>query len=448
MAKKIRIGTGAGYSGDRIEPAVDLAKLGNLDYLVFECLAERTIAQAYHRKLEDPKKGYDTLLEERMRRILPSCAENKTKIITNMGAANPRAAADKVLDLIKEMELDNLKVGVILGDDILKQLLTRDFAKLRNPKEVLDIKDRVISANAYLGSFPIIEALIQDADIVITGRTCDPSLFLAPMMFEFGWKEDDWDKMGFGIAISHLLECGAQVTGGYFADPGFKDVEDLANLGFPIAEVSENCEAFITKLQDAGGEVSLRTCKEQILYEVHDPGSYFTSDGVSDFTKIKLEEIEKNVVKVTGGGGGERPKKLKVSIGFRNGYIGEAQISYVGEGAKKRAELAAQILLERFRILNLIFENLRFDFIGGGSLSPGSQTINTLNEVRLRVVGRAETQNTAEKLCNEVEALYTNGPAGGGGVTKRVEENIAITSSFIPRDEVKPTVEILRSDDD
>jgi hypothetical protein len=448
MVKKIRIGTGAGYSGDRIEPAVKLAESGNLDYLVFECLAERTIALAQHRKLKDPSKGYDPLLEERMRRVLPHCAQNKTKIITNMGAANVRTAGEKVVDLLGELGLTYMKVGIVTGDDILDQITANDFSQLKEPEKIFEMKDKVISANAYLGSSPIVEVLGLNADIVITGRTCDPSLFLAPMMHEFGWKDDNWDKIGSGIALAHLMECGAQVTGGYIADPGFKDVESLADLGFPICEVSESGEALITKLENTGGEVNLRTCKEQLLYEVHDPSSYFTSDGVSDFTKIKLEDLGKDTVKVTGGTGRKRPRKLKVSIGFRNGYVGEAQISYLGEGAKPRAELAARIIMERIKMLSLKFEKIRFDFLGGGHLPSGSPSFLSLNEVRLRVAGRAKTRETAQKLCNEVEALYTNGPAGGGGVTKRMEESIAITSSFIPREEVVSSVEILGSEND
>jgi hypothetical protein len=443
MDKKIRIGTGAGYSGDRIEPAEDLARLGNLDYLIFECLAERTIASAQMRKLEDFEKGYDPMLEERMRRVLASCDKDETRIITNMGAANPRAAGKKVLELLMDLELEHLKVGIVLGDDILDKLKSSGFSNLKENEEIAKIQDQIISANVYLGASPIIGALSKGADIIITGRTCDTSLFLAPMMFEFAIKENDWERIGKGIAIGHLLECGGQVTGGYFTDPGHKDVKGLANLGFPMVEISENLDAVITKLPDTDGEVSLRTCKEQLLYEVHDPASYITADGISDFTKINLEELGKDRVKITGGGGRNRPEELKVSMGYRNGFTGEAQISYGGEKAMSRAQLAAQILMMRFGALNLEFDGLRIDFMGVGSLWPKGSTSPIPNEIRLRVVGRAYTEKNAEKLCNEVEALYTNGPAGGGGVTRKVEENIAITSVFIPRDEVNPKFEIL-----
>lgn len=448
MAKKVRIGTGAGYSGDRIEPAAKLAELDDLDYLVFECLAERTIAQAQQRKLADPSRGYDLMLEARLKKVTPSCAEKETGIITNMGAANSKAAGEKVVELLKELGLSHLRVGVVMGDDILEELIASDFSILRGAEQILDIKGRIISANAYLGASPILSALRGGADIIITGRACDTSLFLAPMMFEFGWKEDDWEKIGKGIAIAHLLECGAQVTGGYFADPGCKDVDGLGELGFPIAEVSENGEAIITKLPNSGGEVSLRTCKEQLFYEVHDPSSYVTADGIADFTKVRLEEAGKDAVRITGGGGRARPKKLKVCIGFRNGYIGEAQISYGGDGAMQRAELAVKILKHRFGTLNLEFGDLRFEFLGVDSLWPGGSSHHIPKEIRLRVVGRAKSRGDAEKLCNEVEALYTNGPAGGGGVSRSVEENIAIMSAFIPREEVTAHTKVLEAGND
>jgi hypothetical protein len=303
MKETIRIGCGAGFANDRIDPAVKLAKEGKLDYLSFECLAERTIALAQKRRLEDSEKGYDLLLEERMRRCLPHCVKNNTKIITNMGAANPIGAGKKVLEVVNDLNLKGLKVGAVMGDDVLEILRKNDYSDLRTPSKVRSFSDRIISANAYVGSSPIIELLERGADIIITGRTCDTSLFLAPMVHEFKVKENELEKVGRGIAISHLLECAGQVTGGYFADPGYKDVEDLANLGFPIAEVSWDLEGVITKLPGTGGEVSLRTCKEQLLYEVHDPSSYKTADGFSDFTKIQLQELEKDRVRISGGMG-------------------------------------------------------------------------------------------------------------------------------------------------
>jgi hypothetical protein len=361
-----------------------------------------------------------------------------------MGAANVISAGQKVLELVKEMDLNHLKVGIVLGDDVLDVLKKDEFSQLRDPKKIHPIKDRIISANAYIGSSRIIELLENDADIIITGRTCDISLFLAPMIFELKWKEDDLEKIGLGIAVSHLLECAGQLTGGYFADPGYKDVSDLANLGFPIAEISREQEAVITKLPGSGGEVSLRTCKEQLLYEVHDPRSYKSADGFSDFTKVNLEEIGKNKVKVTGGMGTKKPELRKVTLGYRNGYFAEAQIAYGGSGAFKRAKLAGQILMQRLELQNLDYEGLRLDFIGASSLWPKTITPSCPpKEIILRAAGRSNSKENVRKLCNEVEALYTNGPAGGGGVRKYVEESISVISSYIPKDIITTETQIM-----
>jgi hypothetical protein len=444
MTKMIRIGCGAGFSGDRIDPAIALAKSGNLDYLVFECLAERTIALAQKEKLKDSKKGYDPLLEERFRAVLPFCAANNTKIITNMGAANTPSASEKVKEITLDLGLKYLKVGMVLGDDVLELLRKNNFSDLREPEKIRSLSKKIISANAYLGSEQIIKLLDNKADIILTGRTCDTSLFLGPMIYEFGWKDEDLEKKGWGIAASHLLECAGQVTGGYFADPGFKDVEGLANLGFPILEASDSGEGIITKLPETGGEVSVRTCKEQLLYEVRDPTSYKTADGFSDYTKIKLEQIDKDRVKITGGMGTKPPDIKKVIIGYKNGFLGEAQIAYGGSGAHRRVKLAAQVLLERLKIRSLEFESLRLDFLGIGALWPKIVTSSCLpKEVILRVAARSFIKDDLKKLCNEVEALYTNGPAGGGGVRKFIEESIGVTSSYIPRNIINSQSRIL-----
>ncbi|EGH28878.1 hypothetical protein PSYJA_07853, partial [Pseudomonas syringae pv. japonica str. M301072] len=241
--KTIRIGSGAGYSGDRIEPAIELAEHGQLDYLVFECLAERTIALAQQSRLADPSAGYDPLLSERMRRVLPFVGKGvdgtrrRLRIITNMGAANPLGAASEIRRIAADLGLTGLKVAALTGDDVLAALLQQPDRSLDNGRSLRSLGDRLISANAYLGAEGIIQALRADADVIVTGRVADPSLFLAPQMFEFGWAEDDWALLGRGTLVGHLLECAGQVSGGYFADPGFKDVPDLDRLGFPLAEI-------------------------------------------------------------------------------------------------------------------------------------------------------------------------------------------------------------------
>jgi len=253
--KTIRVGSGAGYSGDRIEPAVELAEKGGLHYLVFECLAERTIALAQQVKMKDPNAGYDPLLAARMRAVLPICVGNKVKIVTNMGAANPAAAADATREIARKLGLKGLKVAAVTGDDVLAYLHDHDMA-LDNGKTIAAMGNSVISANAYIGAAPIVEALKGGADVVITGRAADPAIFLAPLIVEFGWTLDDWTLLGRGVLVGHLLECAGQVTGGYFADPGVKNVSDLARLGFPIGEVREDGQLVVTKVAGSGGTVT------------------------------------------------------------------------------------------------------------------------------------------------------------------------------------------------
>ncbi len=275
--KTIRVGSGAGYSGDRIEPGVELAEKGGLDYLVFECLAERTIALAQQVKMKNPDAGYDPLLAARMRAVLGVCAKNKVKIVTNMGAANPAAAAEATRAIAGELGLKGLKVAAVTGDDVFAFLHDHDVA-LDSGKTIAALGNSVISANAYIGVAPIVEALKSGADVVITGRAADPAIFMAPLIVEFGWALDNWTMLGRGVLVGHLLECAGQVTGGYFADPGLKDVVDLARLGFPIGEVSEDGELVVTKVAGSGGAVTARTVKEQLLYEIHDPQAYLQPD--------------------------------------------------------------------------------------------------------------------------------------------------------------------------
>ena len=346
-ARTLRIGAGAGYSGDRIEPAVELAAHGQLDYLVFECLAERTIALAQQARANDDRAGFDPLLIDRMRAVLPICRTNGTRVVTNMGAANPEAAAGAVRALARETGLAGLRVAAITGDDVLAQVQIAGDAVLDTGEPVHSLGDRIVSANAYIGVEPIIEALAAQADVVITGRAADPSLFLAPLVHEFGWQLDDWDRLGAGTVVGHLLECAGQVTGGYFAEPGKKDVDDLAHLGFPIAEVGQDGAAVITKVAGSGGCVTLATCKEQLLYEIHDPAAYCTPDVVADLTAVTLTGIGKDRVRVHGGRGRARPERLKVTLGYRDGFIGEGQISYAGAGARQRAGLALEIVAAR-----------------------------------------------------------------------------------------------------
>lgn len=438
----LRIGSGAGYSGDRIEPAVELAEQGDLDYLVFECLAERTIALAQQVRISDPQGGYDPLLGERMRRVLPFvgrlAGRRRLRVITNMGAANPLAAAIEVRRIAAELGL-GLKVVAVVGDDVLHALPGEQL--LDNGQTVGSLGERLISANAYLGVDGILEALRVDADVVITGRVADPSLFLAPQMFEFGWAFDDWQRLGRGTLVGHLLECAGQVSGGYFADPGFKDVDDLARLGFPLAEVDADGQALITKVAGSGGRVSRATCTEQLIYEVHDPAAYLTPDVIADFSQVGFVEENVDRVRVQGADGRARPEQLKVSVGYLDGWIGEGQMSYGGPGAIARAQLARDVVLKRLELMGVRMQEVRAELIGMDALHGQRSSVEPW-EVRLRVAARCEDRSEAVRVGNEVETLYTNGPSGGGGASKSVRQVVAVASLLLPRDAVKPRIEV------
>ena len=440
MQKKIRIGSGAGYSGDRIEPAVELAEKGDLDYLVFECLAERTIAIALQNKRMDPEKGYDPLLEQRMAACLPVCHEKGITIITNMGAANPVSAVEKTAAIARKLGLKGMKLAAVTGDDVMGLISRGEFEPMEGEGSLEGIMDRIISANAYLGAGPVVGALEQGARVIITGRVADPALFMAPAIHEFGWSFNDYRLLGKGTILGHLLECAGQITGGYFADPGFTEVPGITRLGFPLAEVSPDGTYVITKVADAGGMVTPATCKQQLLYEVGDPTTYISPDVIADFSGVNLEQTGTDRVVVTGGTGRKKTGMLKVSVGYRDSYIGEGQISYGGPGALQRARLAQEIVQQRFADMELQSSEVKYDLIGINSLYGDLNKGNEPYEVRLRVAARTNTMKEAMRVGNEVETLYTNGPAGGGGATKSAREIIAIKSVLIKEDLVNPMI--------
>lgn len=432
--KSIKIGSGAGYSDDRLEPALDIIRDGDVDYIVFECLAERTIAIAQQRKMKDSKQGYDSLLEYRMAQVLPLCVENNVKIVTNMGAANPKAAAEMVKQIAEKQGLHHLKIAAVTGDDVFPKIERyQNETLLENGKQIKELGSSIVSANAYIGAAGIVQALKAGANIVITGRAADPSLFLGPMMYEFGWSFENAELLGKGTIGGHLMECGAQITGGYFADPGYKEVPELWNVGFPIMEVTENGEYHITKLANAGGLVSLATVKEQLLYEIHDPANYLTPDVIADFSSVQVEEVAKDVVKVFGGSGKLKTGLLKTSIGYKDGYIAEAEISYGGAGSVERAKLAKTIMQKRLAAQDIEPIEIRYDFIGLNSLYANETfDMQEAPETRLRIAARTEEEAVANTIVREAMSLYTNGPAGGGGIRSNIKEIVSIGSILIP----------------
>jgi hypothetical protein len=447
----LRVGTGAGFAADRLDAAVDLAHRGALDVMVLECLGERTVAFAHRDRMVDPTRGYNAHLARRMKSLLAPCREAGTVIITNMGAANPRAAAERTVAIARDLGLKGLKVACIEGDDVSK-LVSPDTPFMDEPGTLADIETPIVGMNAYLGTDAILPALDEGADVIIGGRLADPSMFVAPLVHRFGWDLEDADQVGAGTLVGHLMECGMQITGGYFADPGYKDVPSLAHCGYPIAEVARDGSAIITKLPNTGGLVSAATVKEQLLYEVHDPAGYLTPDVTANFSRVQVEEAERDRVHVSGAAGTKKPDKLKVTVGFDAGFLAEAGVSYAGPGAQARGRLAADIVRSRLRTVG--FNGAaRVDVIGVSSLfatalRPPWETGNgesgdgETEDVRLHAAIRSQSREDAEIMLWEVESLLCCGPAAGGGFRGSIVPSIMTKSVFIDRDLVRPTVEI------
>jgi len=436
--KKIRIGSGAGYGDDRIEPAIDLINSANLDYIGFECLAERTIALAQNEKKQDPESGYNHLLEYRFEKILPAIKQHPTKVITNMGAANPLSAAKLVQKMAIDAGLKKLKIAVVTGDDVSSEIHKfMDEVTMETEHSLADLDKPIISANAYIGAKGISNALDEGADIVITGRVADPALFIGPLIHEFKQNYDNVDFLGQGTLLGHLLECAGQVMGGYFADEGRKDVPELWNLGFPFADFNEDGSIIMHKLAASGGLLSTETVKEQIMYEIQDPTKYFTPDVVADFSQVQVSQTEDGV-KVTGATGHTKTGQLKVSVGYEDGYIIEGGISYGGSTAIQRAKLAGDVVKKRIDALKISVSELQIDYVGVDSLFHGVlDNTQAPNEIRVRFAARTSTLAAAGEIKREIEALYTNGPAAGGGVRTNTQQIIAIASVLIPESTVR-----------
>jgi hypothetical protein len=438
----LRIGCGAGFSGDRWDAAVPvvrtLVQAGGPAVLMFETLAERTLALAQLQRRSDPEAGWEPSLERFLRPVLADCVHAGIPIVGNFGAANPRGAARCIQRLAAALGLPPLKVAVVEGDDLLAQLPP---PRLRELVPAAATERALVSANAYLGAQEIAGALRGGAQVVVTGRVADPSLALGPMLAHFGWAMDDWDRLAAGTMAGHLLECGAQVTGGYFADPGVKDVPDLANAGFPIVEMHADGRFVVTKAADTGGCVDCRTVTEQLLYEIHDPAAYLTPDVVADIEQAELREDGRDRIAVHGIRGHERPPTLKATICYEGGWLGEGEISYAGPNAAARARLAGAIVRERLQHLGLGDLRVRCDLIGVTSVFAdddgrfaSDEGLSDAKDVRLRVAGASARREDVELLTREVLALYTCGPAGGGGVRTAITPRLASDSCLVPRE--------------
>lgn len=440
--KTLRVGSGAGTSDDRMTPALELAERGDIDYLVFECLAERTVARENQSRVKDPEKGYTPSLHERLRLVLPTCMKKRIRIVSNMGAANPVGGARAARREAKDLGLGDMAVAVVLGDDVTDIVRGMPQLKLMENGEPLEsLLPKLASANAYLGADLVSAALDRGTPMVMTGRVADPSLFLGPIMHEFGWSYDDYAKLAQGTAAGHLLECTASVTGGCFGWPGVKDVPDLARVGYPYADVTPDGKVTIGKTPGSGGRLDVMTCTEQLIYEMHDPTAYITPDCVLDITEIKFTQEAADRVRVENARARPRTGTLKVTVGYADGYIGEGEVSYGGIGAVARAKWAAEVIKERLRLRGFTYEDFRVDLIGMTSLHGDDGKRPEPYEVRLRLAGRARDRKAAHAVGFETRAMHMHGPGGSGGACEpRVKDVLAVKSVLLPRHLVKTEI--------
>ena len=432
------VGAGAGFSGDRVDapgPVVrTLIERGGPAAIIFEMLAERTLAFAQLEKQRDPTKGYEPLLELELRPILADCITHGIPIVGNFGAANPRGAAVHIQRLARELGVKPPKIGVVEGDDLSD---AKGEAIVRRYIDAQYARRPFASANVYQGATEIAEALRKGAQVVVTGRVADPSLTVGPALAHYGWSGTDWDRLAGATMAGHLLECGAQGTGGYFADPGMKDVPDLANVGYPITEIADDGSCVVTKASSTGGLVDTRTVKEQLLYELHDPAAYLTPDVVADISEAEVTQVGKDRVRLSGVRGHPRPATLKSNVFFEGGWLGDGEISYAGPNAEARARLGAQVIRERMGHLL----KLRVDLIGVVSILADDSgrmleqvPAGRATDVRLRVAAAHADEALVDRLMREVTALWTAGPAGGGGARVVKRKRLSTTSCYIPRD--------------
>lgn len=455
MTKKVFIASGAGFSGDRFDAAVPLvAHLADCNgprYLIFEVLAERTIALAQIAKSKDPDAGYSPYLEAYLRPILQQVKAHNIKIVSNMGAANPMAAARHVNRLAAELGLPPFKIAVLLGDDLSSYLDQQTILQAPTMEGNRLSGRELKAANVYLGGEAVAKALSGDADMVLVGRTTDSALVLGPLLHEFGWPEDDWDRLAAGTICGHLLECGAQVTGAYFADPGFKDVPALAEVGFPVAEISESGAFVITKPERTGGCVTTATVTEQLLYEMHDPACYVVPDVCADVTGLHLTEQAENRILVKGIKGKPGPAELKATVCVDGGYMAETELSYAGLNSLARAQLAGDVVIERMKKSGFNGD-IRRDIIGAFSVLDGgtpqmssSDHLPFDGDYRVRLSLISAAKEPAQQLCDELQHLYCSGPAAGGGFRGSVTPQMASASILLDRALIEPhiTVEVI-----
>jgi hypothetical protein len=448
MKNFIRIASGQGFWGDLIDAPLNQATQGDVDYIMMDYLAEVTMSILQKQKIKDPKFGYARDIPPLMEKLLPIITSKNIKVITNGGGVNPIACMEAVFEVAKKLNIKKLKIGVVTGDNILEKIgeFISKGIELKNMdtgESAKTILNKVLSANVYFGAKPIVDCLKQGADIVITGRVTDTGLTLAPMIYEFGWDMNNFDLMAAGTVAGHILECGGQASGGNFLGK-WQDVLDLANIGFPIAEVYANGEFFITKHEHTGGLVSLETVSEQLVYEIGNPKDYITPDCIADFTSIKLEDEGNNMVKVYGIKGHPATEFYKVSMSYSDGYSAFGTLTYSWPDALEKAKAADKILRKRLENLDLKFDEIRTEYQGYNAChGPIANEIKDINEVVLRIGVRSKDRSAIERFGKEIAPLILTGPpsvTGFAGGRPKPSEVVAYWPALISKKLVEPEI--------
>ena len=433
----MRLGGGAAFFNDRMDAAVALVERGELDAVILDALAERTLAML-HAAHRAGGTGYIPALPDRMAAFLPVCRAHETVVVSNCGGTDPEATADVIRAVARRAGLDGLKIAAVWGDDVTETVKALDPVLSETGEKLSQLNTPVGAANAYLGADAIAEAYAAGADVILTGRVTDSALAVGPLRAALGWAPDRLDAIASGVLIGHLLECGGHATGGYFAEPGWKEVPGLDDIGFPIAEIGPDLAITLGKTPGTGGRVDRHTVTEQLLYEMHDPAAYVTPDVVLDITGLTIDETGPETVRLEGARGHAPPPTLKVLIGVDSGVLVEAEISYAGFNAEARVRLAQDVLERRFARSRLANAQFRYDVIGIDSVWPLRNRAPALRDLRLRGAARVPDRQAAELVITEVEGLYVNGPAGGGGVRSGQRPTIKTYSASIERSRATP----------
>ncbi len=450
MKNMIRIASGQGFWGDRHDAPVDQVRKGPVDYMVMDYLAEVTMSIMQKKKMRDSKQGYAQDIIPLMKEILPDIMDKNIKVITNAGGVNPFSCRDALFEVAEKLGIKGLKIGVVFGDDFIDridQFLSDGFEikHMDSGEPLAEVKDRLYSANVYFGTRPIVQALQDGAQIIITGRVTDTGLTLAPMIYEFDWNYKEYDKLASGIVAGHIIECGAQVSGGNFL-AGWKEVPDMARIGFPIIEAYPDGEFAVTKHENAGGLVNLRTVKEQIVYELGDPKDYITPDVIVDFTTIELADDGKDRVRVRGVTGQPETDLYKVSISYSDGWTCIGELTYAWPEAVEKAKKADEIIRQRIEDLALKFDEILTDFLGIDAChGPLSHKVEDPNEVVLRIGVRGDNYAHMERFSREMIPLILNGPptvTGFGSGRPHPKEVVAFWPALIPKELISPKIDV------